>query len=110
MCAVLIARGIEKTVHATAALPDFACVPHFDLCNNAATPREGLHLRFDCLEYRVVCTAKEAIPEGGEILYHVLRKQARRPENFLQNSGFVDRAVPDTRPRRRRGVRIASHC
>ena len=85
MCAVLIARGIEKTVHATTALPDFACVPHFDLCNNAATPREGLHLRFDCLEYRVVCTAKEAIPEGGEILYHVLRKQARRPENFLQN-------------------------
>ena len=86
MCAVLIARGIEKTVRATAALPDLACVPHFDLCNYAASPREGLHLRFDCLAYRVVCTAKEAIPEGGEILYHYGSKPA---EDFLQNYGFV---------------------
>ena len=88
MCAVLIARGIEKTVRATAALPDLACVPHFDLCNYAASPREGLHLRFDCLGYRVVCTAKEAISEGGEILYHYCNMN-KPAEDFLQNYGFV---------------------
>ena len=100
MCAVLIARGIERTVRAapprapgSAATKgggdDLACVPHFDLCNYAASPREGLQLRFDSARYRVLCTAKEALAEGDELLYHYGKKER---EDFLQNYGFV----PDT--------------
>lgn len=86
MCAVLISRGIEKTVRATAVKQDLACVPHFDLCNFAASATQGIALRFDCARYRVVCTAKTDLAEGEEILYHYGRKP---PEDFLQNYGFI---------------------